>query len=70
MDLVDLIVLVCSLAHPTLCAEKHMLFQSSGSLDACMMQAQPYLAQWIGAHPNVRVMKFHCAYPQAEKQGI
>lgn len=70
MDLVDLIFVVCSLANPAMCQEKHILFQSSGSLDACMWQAQPYLAQWVGEHPNVRVAKFHCAYPDAEKQGI
>jgi len=68
--MVDLIIVVCSLLNPAVCQEKHLLFESHGSLRACMMEAQPYLAQWIGEHPNLRVAKYHCAWPDSEKQGI
>lgn len=68
MNLVDLIVLACTLANPSVCREYHLLVQSSGSLRACMMQAQPYLAQWIGDHPNLRVARWRCAWPDQEDQ--
>ena len=67
MNLIDLIVMVCSLAHPSAaCQEKHLLFESNGSLVACMWQAQPYLAQWVGEHPDARIASFRCALPEAE----
>jgi hypothetical protein len=66
MNLVDLIVLVCSLANPDVCQEKHMLFEAHGSLSACMWEAQPYLAQWIGEHPDVRIASFRCDWPERE----
>ncbi len=67
MNLVDLIVLVCSLAHPSwACQERHMLLESSGSLAACMWEAQPYLARWAGEHPDARIARFHCAWPETE----
>jgi hypothetical protein len=70
MNLVDLIVLVCSLANPSACEEKHLLFESQGSLYACMRQAQPFLAQWIGEHPELRVVGYHCDWPDREgRQG-
>ena len=34
------------------------------------MQVQPYLAQWIGEHPNLRVARWHCAWPQQEDEKI
>jgi hypothetical protein len=70
MNLVDLIVLVCSLANPAACQEEHLLFQSQGSLRSCMMQAQPYLAQWIGDHPSYKIVRWHCEWPDAEDKKI
>jgi len=32
-----------------------------------MMQAQPYLAQSVGDHPNFRVARWHCAWPEEEE---
>lgn len=68
--MVDLIVTLCLLAHPGSCSEKHMLFESAGSLDACMWQAQPYLAAWIEEHPYLRVARYHCAWPDSEKTAL
>jgi hypothetical protein len=70
MNLVDLIVLACTVANPDACHEYHLLFQSAGSLRACTMQAQPYLAQWIGEHPSFRVKRWHCAWPGQEDEKI
>ena len=44
------------------------MFQSAGSLRTCTMQAQPYLARWIGEHPNLRVARWHCAWPGQEDE--
>lgn len=65
--MVDLIVTLCLLAHPGTCTDRHLLFESSGSLDACMRQAQPYLATWMQEHPNMRIVRYHCAWPESEK---
>lgn len=43
-----------------------MLFESAGSLKACMWEAQPYLAQWVGEHPDARIARFRCAWPEME----
>ncbi|MGC1409072.1 MAG: hypothetical protein WA864_09050 [Acetobacteraceae bacterium] len=70
MNLMDLIVLACTLASPGTCREYHLMFQSAGSLRACTMQAQPYLAQWISEHPQLRVARWHCAWPGQEDEKI
>jgi hypothetical protein len=70
MNLVDLIVFVCSITNPNACREQHLLFESSGTLNACMMQAQPYLAQWLGEHPDLKIVRFECAWPESEGKGI
>jgi hypothetical protein len=68
MQLVDLILLACTLANPDACREYHLLFQTAGSLQTCTMEAQLYLAQWIGEHPNFRVARWHCAWPDQEDE--
>jgi hypothetical protein len=68
MSMIDLVVLACTLANPSACQEYHLLFQSSGSLQSCMMQAQPTLAQWVAEHPKYRVARWRCAWPDAEEQ--
>jgi hypothetical protein len=70
MNLVDLIVLVCSVATPSVCREEHLLLQTQGSLDGCMVQAQPYLAQWIGDHPDLQIARWRCAWPESEGKDI
>jgi hypothetical protein len=66
MNLVDLILLACALTDPASCHEYHVLFETSGSLQSCMAQAQPYLAQWVGEHPSYRVVRWRCAWPDQE----
>lgn len=66
MNLVDLIVLVCALSSPNACHEQHLLVQSNGSLRACVMQAQPYLAQWSDTHPGYRIARYRCEWPDQE----
>lgn len=66
MNMVDLILLACTILAPSNCREYHVLFQFEGSLRSCMMQAPPYLAQWAGNHPGYRVMRWRCAWPDQE----
>ena len=73
MDLVEIIILVCAIAHPDHCEDKHLQFAWQGSLKQCVMAAQPYIARWIGEHPQWTVKKYHCEYPhpgdRAEARG-
>jgi hypothetical protein len=68
VQLVDLIVLACSLANPAACREYHMLLQSTESLQTCTMRAQPYLARWNDEHPDLRIARWHCAWPDQEDE--
>jgi len=70
MGLIELIVTVCSLAHPGVCNDRHLQFVSQGSLRACMFNAQPYMAKWAGDHPDIHIMKWRCAYPDQEQQTL
>jgi hypothetical protein len=70
MNIVELVVMVCSLLNPNACSEKRFVFESNGSLKSCMMQAQPYLAQWAGEHPNDRIAAYHCAWPDQEGKSL
>jgi len=63
-----LIMTICSLSSPDQCDEARMQFSADESLMQCMMQAQPYLAQYIDEHPDKRVARWRCAYPEREGQ--
>lgn len=68
MQLVDLIVLACGATNPTACRDYHILLQWAGSLRTCTMQAEPYLVQWTDEHPNLRIARWHCAWPNREDE--
>ncbi|MFY9626623.1 MAG: hypothetical protein WAK03_00530 [Methylocystis sp.] len=71
MNFVELVLTVCTLAQPQACEEKKLLFSSeTGSLHGCMMQAQPYIAQWSGDHPTVHVERWRCVAPGSEGDKI
>jgi hypothetical protein len=70
MGLMEVILTVCSLAHPAQCDDRHLQFASEGTLRMCMANAQPYLAQWIGNHPDLRIVKWRCAYPDKAEQSL
>jgi hypothetical protein len=62
MDLVAIVFTVCALAHPDQCHEQQLTFEWRGSLRQCVMAAQPYMAQWIGEHPQWSVKRYHCEF--------
>ena len=63
MDFLEIVFLVCAIAQPDQCEDKHLQFAWHGSLRQCVMAAQPYVAQWIGDHPKWTVKEFHCERP-------
>jgi hypothetical protein len=65
-----LIMTVCAMSAPNNCNEARLQFTADESLMQCMMQAQPYLAQYADQHPDTRITRWRCAYPDREQQGI
>jgi hypothetical protein len=71
VGLIEVIITVCSLAHPDGCRDKHIQFIDQGaSLTQCMMEAPVYLAEWSGQHPDEQIKKWRCAYPSQEDKPI
>ena len=68
MDSINLVITVCAVLSPTNCEEKNLIFSSSGSLQQCAMAAPPYIAQWIGEHPNWTAVKWRCEYPHSKEK--
>jgi hypothetical protein len=63
--MIELIITVCALAHPSNCEEKHLQFLSQESLRQCVMSAPPYIAQWVNEHPQWSVARWRCDEPHA-----
>ena len=63
MGLIELIVTVCALSLPSQCEELHFSFSAGMSLNQCVMNAQPYIAQWINEHPKWQVTRWRCDQP-------
>jgi hypothetical protein len=68
MDAIALIITVCAVASPSQCEEKHLVFSSASSPQQCAMAAPPYIAQWIGQHPNWTAVKWRCEYPHSNEK--
>jgi hypothetical protein len=70
-NFIELVLTVCTLAHPAVCDERRLLFASeTGSPRGCMMQALPFIAKWSGEHPNLLVSRWRCVTPGAEGDKI
>jgi hypothetical protein len=65
MNPVDLIVTICAVLSPATCEETHLVFAWNGSLQQCIMGAQPYIAQWVGEHPKWNAVRWRCEYPHS-----
>jgi hypothetical protein len=68
MGFIQIVVMVCQIAQPDQCEEQHLQFAWQGSLEQCVMSAQPYIAQWIGDHPQWTVKRYHCAFPESRRK--
>lgn len=67
MDMVDLILTVCLSADPSNCRDEHLYFESRGTLFQCMILAPSEIAKWSQEHPNLKVMRWKCAFPSKER---
>ncbi len=71
MGLIEVIMTVCSLAHPDGCQEKHLQFADQGeTLMQCALEAPIYMAAWADEHPGQKITKWRCAYPNQEDKPI
>lgn len=66
--MIELIFIACLVSAPDRCEEKGLQFVDLPSPMACMMLAQPQLAQWAESHPRWRVAKWRCRYVGSEGQ--
>ena len=62
MGLIEVILTVCAVSQPSHCEDQHLQFTWNGSLNQCVMNAQPYIAQWIGDHPKWTAVRWRCNY--------
>ena len=60
---VEIVMFVCAVTNLNQCEDKHLQFAWQGSLKQCVMAAQPYMAQWIGEHPQWVIKNYHCEFP-------
>ena len=68
--MMEIILTVCAVANPANCEEKYLLFAFEGSVNQCVLGAQPYIAEWMGKHPGWVATKWSCDYPGHEKRKI
>jgi hypothetical protein len=61
--MIQIVMMVCRLTQPNMCEEQHIQFAWQGSLRRCAMEAQAYIAQWAGEHPQWEIKNFHCENP-------
>jgi len=65
MDFVEIVILVCAIAQPDHCEDKHLQFAWRNSLRQCAMAAQPYIAQRIGDRSQWTAKELDCEYQPA-----
>ena len=70
MGAIDILLTVCLLSNPTACEQKTIPVSDVGSLDQCLFWAQPHIAEWSVAHPKYKIVKWRCAFPDAEGEPI
>lgn len=71
MSFIQLVLTVCALAQPGACEERRLTFSTENvSIIGCMLQAQPFIAQWTGEHPTLRVTRWRCVTPGADGDKI
>jgi hypothetical protein len=68
MGMIEVVMTVCALSQPSQCEEQHLQFAWQGSVAHCVMNAQPYLAQWINEHPKWSVARWHCEVPHPREK--
>ena len=65
--MIELVLTVCTIAHPETCVDQRMLFDQDNTPQECMASAPPYIAKWAAGHRKWFVRKWKCRYPRVEK---
>jgi hypothetical protein len=60
--MIELVFLACLRHAPGFCEERSIIYHRDIGLMACMMQAQPQLAEWVEAHPSLTIARWSCRY--------
>lgn len=56
----ELFFIACLIGEPNRCEEKALQYVEIPSAMACMIGAQPQLAEWVERHPKWRIAKWSC----------
>ncbi|MFD1914483.1 hypothetical protein [Halodurantibacterium flavum] len=65
--MIELIFVACLATDPSNCREHTHMHMPGVTVQSCMMQAQPQLAQWVSEHPSMIVTRWSCASSEARK---
>lgn len=57
--MIELAFIACLAASPDICQRRSLVYADLTPM-ACMMGAQPELAKWIAAHPQLRIKRWSC----------
>jgi hypothetical protein len=60
--MIELAFVVCLTLTPDVCEEQRIAHLPEIGLMACMMQAQPQIAEWIATHPGLTVTRWSCQF--------
>jgi len=58
--MIELFFIACLAQSPDVCEERRLTFAEPLTPMACMMGAQPQLAQWAERHPKWRIDRWAC----------
>jgi hypothetical protein len=65
--MIELVFIVCLTTMPASCEERVLSFIAASSPVACLMQAQPELANWAREHPGYTIKHWQCQPPGRRK---
>lgn len=63
--MIELVFIACLKSSPDVCEERVLSYLAGAGASACMMQAQPELAQWALTHPDYTIVRWRCQAPEA-----
>ena len=59
--MIELLVAVCLIDHPTTCKDVSLIYSAEALTPMqCAMQAQPEIAKWINEHPGWVTKRYTC----------
>lgn len=64
--MIELAFIACLAAEPAACEKKSLVFTEMSPM-ACMMGAQPTLADWVASHPKWRIARWSCRLPLGDR---